>query len=134
MPDANDQIKQFLAGSPHAVVGASRDRSKFGNKVLRTYLQNNRPVYAVNPNEQTIEGVKAYPTLKDLPEPVHGISIITPPPVTERIIDQAIALGIRNLWLQPGAESTAAIDRARAADANIIAGGPCILVTLGFPK
>ena len=134
MTSVDQQIQAFLAGAPHAVVGASNDRSKFGNKVLRTYLQDGRPVYPVNPTAGTIEGVKAYATLDELPEPVHGISIITPPPITERIIDQAIALGIGHVWMQPGAESQAALDRARLAGISTIAGGPCILVVLGFPR
>ena len=51
-----DKIARFLAGAPHAVVGASRDRSKYGNRVLRVYLQNGRPVYPVNPGGATDRG------------------------------------------------------------------------------
>ena len=70
-------IEAFLRGRPHAVVGASRDRSKFGNKVLRAYLRHEMPVFAVNPREEgEIEGVPVFPSLAALPEPVHGISII----------------------------------------------------------
>lgn len=113
------------------MVGASRDRSKFGNKVLRTYLRNDMPVFAVNPNVRgDIEGVATVATLADLPEAVHGVSIITPPHVTEQIVEDAIAAGIRHLWMQPGAESSRAIARAEAAGIDVIAGGPCILVEL----
>ena len=122
------QIESFLDGRPHAVVGASRDRSKYGNRVLRAYVDQGRTVYAVNPQAQEVEGVASFPDLKSLPEPVHGISVITPPAVTDRVVDQAIALGIRHIWMQPGAESTAAIRKARAAGLNVIAGGACILV------
>jgi predicted CoA-binding protein len=128
-------VDAFLSGSPHAVVGASTDRSKYGNKVLRTYLQQGRPVYAVNPREAEgdgIEGVQTVATLADLPEPVHGVSIITPPRVTEQIVDDAIETGIRHLWMQPGAESDDAIARAEAAGVSVIHGGPCLLVVLGF--
>ena len=128
-------IDTFLDGGPHAVVGASRNRSKYGNKVLRSYLQNNRPVFAVNPNcpqGATIEGQPVYPTLADLPEPVHGISIITPPAVTEDIVEQAIEAGIQHIWMQPGAESHRAIARAEDAGVSVISGGPCLLVALGF--
>ena len=45
---------------------------------------------------------------------------------------EAVALGIRHLWMQPGAESDAAVEAAREAGVNVIAGGPCILVTLGY--
>lgn len=126
------KIDRFLAGQPHAVVGASADRHKYGNRVLRTYLQKHRPVYPVNPHATEIEGHPAFPSLAELPEPVHGISIITPPEVTEQIVAEAIELGIGNIWMQPGAESQRAIEQATAAGVNVIAGGPCLLVVLGF--
>lgn len=122
----------FLDGQPHAVVGASRDRAKYGNKVLRAYQKHGMSVYAVNPNVHgEIEGVSAFASVADLPELVHGISVITPPDVTEHIVEQAIAAGIGHIWMQPGAESTRAIERAEAAGIDVIAGGPCILVELG---
>ena len=127
-----EQINEFLSGSPHAVVGASKDRTTYGNKVLRVYQQNNRPAFPVNPNEGEIEGVSAYPDLASLPEPVHGISIITPPKVTEEIVEQAGELGIKNIWMQPGSENEAALSRAEELGMNVIAGGPCLLVVLGF--
>ena len=126
------QIDQFLKGSPHAVVGASQDRSKYGNKVLRVYLQHNLPAFAVNPKVDTVEGVPTYPDLASLPETVHGVSVITPPKVTEAIVEQAGELGIKNIWLQPGSESEAALSRAKELGMNVIAGGPCILVALGY--
>ena len=127
-----EQIDQFLSGGPHAVVGASRDRSKYGNKVLRAYQQRERPVFAVNPNADEIEGVTAYPDLPSLPESVHGISVITPPHATERIVEQAGAMGITNIWMQPGSESENALARADELGMNVIAGGPCALVVLGY--
>jgi predicted CoA-binding protein len=132
MTTAQDQIDRFLDGAPHAVVGASRDRSKYGNKVLRVYLQNDRPVYPVNPGADEIEGLQAYPDLASLPERVHGISVITPPQVTESIIEQAGEQGIKNVWLQPGAESAKAVARARELGLNVIPGDACLLVVLGF--
>lgn len=125
-------VKAYLAGTPHAVVGASRDRSKYGNKVLRAFLQRGRAVYPVNPSCDQVEGLNAYPTLAALPEAVDGICIITPPQVTESIVEQAGALGIKNLWLQPGAESEKAVALAESFGMNVIAGGPCILVALGY--
>lgn len=130
--DEHEQITAFLAGSPHAVVGASRDRSKYGNKVLRAYMQTSRAAVPVNPIEEKVEGEKAYPDLASLPEKVHGVSVITPPKVTESIVEQAGALGIKHIWLQPGAESPQAVRRAEELGMNVISGGPCILVVLGF--
>ncbi len=130
--DLQECIDEFLNGAPHAVVGASQDRSKYGNKVLRAYLQNNRAVYPINPTADEVEGLKAYPTLADLPEAVHGISIITTPRVTDTIVDQAGDLGIKNIWMQPGAESESAMELGRRLGMNVIGGGPCLLVVLGY--
>ena len=125
-------IKQFLAGKRFAVVGASTDRAKYGNKVLRVYLQNNLDAVPVNPNAEEVEGLPAYRDLGFVPDEIDGVSIITPPAVTEKVVEQAVARGIKNVWMQPGAESPAAIETAQRAGVNVIAGGPCILVALGY--
>ncbi len=126
------KIDAFLAGGPFAVAGASADRSKYGNKVLRCYLQNGRTVYPVNPRGGTVEGVACARSLDEISEPVHGLSIITPPFVTEQVVAEAVALGIRHLWMQPGAESDAAIALAESSGVSVIADGSCLLVVLGF--
>lgn len=128
----NDQIQAFLAGERFAVVGASPHRTKYGNKVLRCYLQNQLQVVPVNPHWHEIEGVAAVPRLASIQPSVHGISIITPPQVTEKIIEEALDLNIRHFWIQPGAEHPSAIERAVAQGANVISNGPCILVVLGY--
>lgn len=127
-----EKIKQFLAAPYFAVAGASSNRHKYGNKVLRCYLQNNRRAIPINPNEGEVEGLISYPSLKDLPEPVESVSIITPPAVTEEIVEDAIKTGAKHLWMQPGAESRKAIERAEAAGLNVIHGGACVLVVLGY--
>ena len=127
-----ESIKRFFAGKRFAVVGASQDRSKYGNKVLRVYQQNNLEAVPVNPNAGEIEGVKAYPDLTSVPGSIDGVSIITPPRVTDEVVRQALALGIKNIWMQPGAESSQSVELAKHAGANVIAGGPCILVTLKY--
>ena len=63
---------------------------------------------------------------------VHGVSIITPPEVTNQVIEEIIELGIEHVWMQPGAESPWAIARAKEAGINCIAGGACLLVVLGY--
>ena len=126
------QIERFLAGEVYAVAGASRVRAKYGNKVLRCYQQNGRTVYAINRHGEEVEGVPGFEHLVDLPEPVHGLSIVTPPAITERLVEEAAAAGIRHLWMQPGAESEEAIERAEQLGLDCIAGGPCLLVVLGY--
>jgi len=126
------RVQDFLAGSVYAVAGVSSNRAKYGNKVLRCYLQNGRRAHPLHPSEREVEGVACFARLADLPEPVHGLSIITPPPVTLRLLDEAVAAGVRRLWLQPGAESPHVLERARELGLELIAGGPCLLVVLGF--
>jgi len=82
----------------------------------------------VNPREPVIEGLAAYPDLKSLPEIPRGVSIITPPAVTERIVREAADAGARFVWMQPGAESPEAIRVARERGLEVIADGSCFLV------
>lgn len=130
--DLKQRIDDFLSQGPWAVVGASTNREKYGNKVLRCYLQRGRDVYAVNPGETEVEGIECFPSVSALPDDVRGLSIITPPAVTEKIVSEASARGIKRLWMQPGAESARAIDLAEELGLSLIAGGPCLLVVLGF--
>ena len=122
----------FLAAGPFAVVGASSNREKYGNKVLRAYLQRGMTAYPINPSEKTVEGVECYPTLAECPQPPRCVSIITPPLVTERIVEAAAAVGAKYVWMQPGAESQRAIERAESLGLTVIANGPCVLVALRF--
>jgi len=129
---ADELIRQFLQAPAFGVVGASADRGKYGNKVLRCYLQNGRRVYPVNPREREIEGLACVPSVADLPDGAASISIITPPLVTDQVVEDALARGIRNLWMQPGAEGPAGVARCREGGINLIADGSCVLVVLGF--
>ena len=132
MSTPQSSIQRFLAHGPFAVVGASTDRSKVGNQVLRAYLQNGLSVYPINPKAPEVEGLRAYPSLTVLPERVQGISVITPPAVTEKVVEEAHACGVTRVWMQAGAESEAAIMKAESYGMEVIAGGPCILVSLHF--
>ncbi len=125
-------IEDFLSEGPYAVVGASTDRTKYGNRVLRAYRHKGWKVYPINPREPEIEGLTAYPDLKSLPETPRGVSIITPPAVTERIVAEAADAGARFVWMQPGAESPEAIRIARERGLEVIADGSCFLVETRF--
>jgi uncharacterized protein len=127
-----EKITKFLAGKRFAVVGASTDREKYGNKVLRVYQQNHMEVVPINPKAKEVEGLAAYPDLASIPGTIDGVSIITPPKVTEHVVAEAVQCGIKNIWMQPGAESREAIEAAERSGANVIAGGPCILVSLRY--
>ena len=117
-----EQINKFLSAGDFGVVGASSNRQKFGNRVLRCFLQNGKLAIPVNPNEAEIEGIAC----------VKSISMITPPAITEQLVPLAIAHGIENIWMQPGAESPSAVALCREKGINVIADGSCLLVVLGY--
>lgn len=129
-----DQIQQFLASPAFGVVGASTNRQKYGNKVLRCYLQNGRKAIPVNPNEPEIEGIPCAATIGDLPANTLSISMITPPAVTAQLVPLAIEKGIRNIWMQPGAEHPDAVELCREKGINVIADGSCVLVVMGYSE
>lgn len=102
-------IDDFLAQKTLAVLGASRDRKKFGNKAYRDLIKKGYTVYPVNPHTEVVEQAKCYPALAALPDRVGGIVVVVPPAKTEKIVAEAKAAGISRVWLQPGAESAAAV-------------------------
>jgi len=132
MTDARDPIDRFLDSPAFGVVGASSRRHKYGNKVLRCYQQNGRRAIPVNPRESVVEGAASVASVTSLPDDVKSISVITPPAVTERVVEEAVRKGIENVWMQPGAESDLAIETCRRAGINVIADGACVLVVLGY--
>lgn len=127
-----ERFQKFFASKAFGVVGASENRTKYGNKVLRCYMQHQKKVTPVNPNEEMIEGLACVADVSLLSDDVKSISIITPPKVTEKVVEQAIAKGIKNIWMQPGAESPAAIKNCEKNNINVIGDGSCILVVLGY--
>ena len=128
----NENITRFFDSEAFGVIGASADRSKYGNKIVRCYQMNRKQVVPVNPKADTVEGLKCVASVSELPENVKSISVITPPQVTEKVVEEAIASGIKNIWMQPGAESQAAVDRCLEAGVNVIADHSCLLVVLGY--
>lgn len=123
-----DPIAEYFAGRHFAVAGASKNRAKWGNRVFRALLDRGCSVVAIHPAASEVEGVPAYTDLASVPHPIDRLSIVTPPPVTEKLVEEAIAGSVRVIWMQPGAESEAAIRRAEEAGLTVIAGGPCLLV------
>lgn len=136
-------VARFLAAPAFAVVGASKDRAKFGNKILRCYLQHGLVVTPVSPKEPEVEAVRAVKTLSELritEEGVDvtdvGVSIVTPPAVTMGVLDELSQLGIGRVWLQPGAESEEVLARCHHLQIDALhatgGAGPCVLIELGF--
>ena len=129
---SGDLTTEFLANDTFAVVGASSDRTKYGNKVLRAYLGAGMTATPINPRAETVEGLPAFPSLSDLPQVPDAVSIITPPTISVKVLEEGSHLGIKWFWLQPGAENDDCFELARNLGLQLIAGGPCILVSLRF--
>ena len=123
----------FIQSDSFAVAGASNNREKYGNMVFRALLSHvdaATNVFPLNPNETEVEGRTAYNSITALPIVPTAISIITPPAITRKVVDEAIQAGVKQIWMQPGAEDAEAIETATQAGIVVIANGPCILVAL----
>jgi predicted CoA-binding protein len=95
-----------------AVIGASHDRRKYGNKAVRAYCENGYRVFPVNPHEKTIEGLTAYPTLEAVGEPIDFVSLYVPPAIGLRLLPAIAAKAPKELWVNPGSESEELIEAA----------------------
>ncbi len=112
-----------------AVIGASNNRRKFGNRAVRAFRLRGYTVVPVNPHETEVEGLKAYKSVLDVPGPIEMASFYVPPEVGERVIDEIARKQIPEVWLNPGAESEALIARARALKIQPVIA--CSIVALG---
>jgi predicted CoA-binding protein len=112
-----------------AILGASEDRTKFGNKSVRAHLRQGYDVYPVNPKAESIEGLKAYPRLADVPVALDRVSVYLPPAIGLKVLDEVAAKGCKELFLNPGSDSPEVIDKARELGLEPIVA--CSIVDLG---
>ena len=101
-----------------AVIGASNDRRKFGNKALRAYRSRGYTVLPINPHETEIEGLRAYPSVLEYPGPIDEATVYVQPEVGVSVIESVAAKQIKTVWLNPGADTPAVVARARALGLN----------------
>jgi predicted CoA-binding protein len=112
-----------------AIVGASADRTKFGNKAVRAHVRQGWRVFPVNPRGGEIEGLRVYRTLAEIPVSVDRISLYVPPPAAMQLIPQIAALKPAELFVNPGAESDELVEAARARGLNPLLA--CSIVAIG---
>jgi len=103
-----------------AIIGASVDRSKFGNKAVRAFLSQGFNVFPVNPKETEIEGIPVYKSVADLPERPQLVSIYLPPSVLLKVLPEIKERGCDELWLNPGAASPEVTQAAQKLGLNVI--------------
>jgi predicted CoA-binding protein len=112
-----------------AVIGASNNRKKFGNKAVRAYMQQGYIVYPINPKESKIEGLVAFKTIRDVPKPLQRVSVYLPPQVVMSVLPDVAAMGCQELWLNPGADSDEVLAEANRLGLNVIQA--CSIVDIG---
>jgi uncharacterized protein len=112
-----------------AVVGASSDRRKFGNKALRAYAQQGYTVYPINPHEKDIEGHPAFASVLDVPGPIDMATVYVRPEVGVRVMDDLAAKQVREVWLNPGADGPEVVARAEQLGLKTIQA--CSIIGIG---
>lgn len=125
--DTTDQIRAMLDRKVWAVVGATDNEDKFGYKIFKLLRKAGYKVFPVNPGLTSVLGEKCYPSLSSLPVKPDAVNFVVPPKVGEPIVAECAVLGIKDVWLQPGANGETVVKAAREANLNVIHQS-CILV------
>jgi uncharacterized protein len=107
-------------GKTVAIIGASSDRRKFGNRALRAFLRQGYTVFPINPNEAQVEGLKTYRSVLDVPGAIDMATFYVPPEIGQRVIAEVAQKRIPEVWLNPGSESDELIRLARALNVEPI--------------
>jgi uncharacterized protein len=113
-----------------AIIGASSDRAKFGNKAVRAFQHQSYTVYPVNPKETEIEGLAAFKSILDVPVRPKMVSVYLPPPLLLKVLPDIATKGCDQLWLNPGTESNEVLAEAERLGLNVIQG--CSIVAIGM--
>ena len=112
-----------------AVVGASSDRNKFGNKAVRAFRAEGYTVVPVNPNEPEVEGLKTYASVVDVPQAIDMATVYVPPEIGIHLLADFERKQIPEIWVNPGAESDELLAEAKRRRLNVIAA--CSIVGIG---
>ena len=121
--------RSYAVSKVVAVIGASNDRQKFGNRAVRAFRRRGYTVVPINPHEAEVEGLKAYPSVLDVAGPIDMATFYVTPDVGELVLDEVARKQIPEVWLNPGAESDAMIARAQALHLHPIIA--CSIVGIG---
>jgi uncharacterized protein len=113
-----------------AVIGASADHTKYGNKAVRAFKQQGYQVFPVNPKLTELEGLPVFPNISAVPVRPNLISVYLPPPVVLKLLPEIAAKGCDELWLNPGTESPEVLSEAERLGLNVIQA--CSIVGVGL--
>ncbi|MEZ4749257.1 MAG: CoA-binding protein [Bdellovibrionota bacterium] len=113
-----------------AIIGASADRTKFGNKAVRAYSQKGYTVYPIHPKESAIEGIPAFKSISEVPaEQLDRVSFYVAPAIGMKIIEEVAGKDVGEVWFNPGSESDELLEKTEALGLKAIAA--CSLVDIG---
>lgn len=112
-----------------AVIGASCNRAKFGNKALRAFANRGYTVFPVNPTVSEVEGHKAYASVLDVPGAIDMATLYVPPAVGMTVLDDIARKGISEVWLNPGADEPRVVDKAHALGLKTVR--HCSIIAIG---
>ncbi len=124
------EMTAMLNAETFAVVGASHDPAKYGFLVYKAVKAAGKTVWPVNPSASEVDSDFCYPALDALPGVPEVAVLIVPPAVSESVVGECAHLGIKNIWMQPGAESEAAVAACHTHGIAVVSGGPCLMVLL----
>lgn len=113
-----------------AIIGASTNREKYGNKAVRAYVKNGDEVFPIHPAQSEIEGLKTYANVLEIPGEIDVASFYVQPEIGLRVLEQCAQKGIREIILNPGAESDAILQRAQ--ELGISTSVACSILMAGF--
>ena len=122
-------IKAMLEKKNWVVVGAHPNPEKYGNKIVKKLQVNGYQVVPVNPMYEEVEGVKTVASLKEVKEPVDCINVVVSPKRAMVVVKEAIDMGIKYIWFQPGAFNEEVIDYAESNGLHVVFHA-CVLVEL----
>ena len=120
-------IEAFVQNKRLAVVGVSRSGKKFGNIALKELKQRGYEVYSIHPQAQEIDGEQCYPSLSAVQGKVDGVLVSVPPKQAVNVLNEAAAIGVKDIWLQQGSESSEVLAQAKKLGLSVIS-GKCILM------
>ena len=120
-------IQDFINGKRIAIVGVSREGTKFGNTAFAELAARGYQVFAVHPEAKEIAGTPCYPNLAALRGQVDGVLVVVPPQQAVSVLQEAAVVGLKNVWLQQGAESSEVLAQARDLGLNLVA-KKCVLM------
>ena len=113
-----------------AIVGASGDRGKFGNKGVRAFARAGWRVFPVHPQEKQVEGLAAVRTVNEIDAALDVVSLYVPATVGVRLLPEIAAKGPGELWINPGAESAELLAEARRLGLSVRQ--TCSIIEMGF--